>query len=360
MARGRMLSTSISLSEQMADLASDTHRLLATWMLAHLDATGRCTGSPRQLCALVTPLLPVDPGGWQAALDDMARGGLVRCYQDADGQPVVQWPRFAEHQTGLRPDREAPSKFGEEAGSTPPQRAVSDAVIYFLQAGENGPVKIGVTVDLERRITQLQTGCSAPLRVLGTIPGGRTEEAAIHRRLASFAMEGEWLRPDPSVFSHVEDLLSGRVRTSQDVSARARAGALDFPSLLLASPDPDLSAQLVALWPELRRDVDGLLSEWTSAYPGLDYVQLAKEARAKARAGGTKVDRPAALLGRWYQRAWQEKRQATDTAHMEAHQKRKREQEAERRLAEQLAGSKDARPIGADISRLLAVVKGTT
>jgi hypothetical protein len=57
MAEGRMLKRKISLNEALADLANDSHRLLFTWGIAHLDVEGRITGSPRGFKALVAPLL---------------------------------------------------------------------------------------------------------------------------------------------------------------------------------------------------------------------------------------------------------------------------------------------------------------
>jgi len=30
--------------------------------------------------------------------------------------------------------------------------------LYFIQAGENGPIKIGVTDNIEKRLVTLQTG----------------------------------------------------------------------------------------------------------------------------------------------------------------------------------------------------------
>ena len=47
MADGRMLKKKISLNEAVADLANDSHRLLFTWGIAHLDVEGRITGSLR-------------------------------------------------------------------------------------------------------------------------------------------------------------------------------------------------------------------------------------------------------------------------------------------------------------------------
>ena len=57
MAEGRMLKKKISLNEAVADLSNDTHRMLFTWGISHLDVEGRITGSPRGFKAMVAPLL---------------------------------------------------------------------------------------------------------------------------------------------------------------------------------------------------------------------------------------------------------------------------------------------------------------
>ncbi len=48
--------------------------------------------------------------------------------------------------------------------------------VYLIQAGENGPVKIGHGRFPLRRLQNLQAGCPERLRLLGTIPGGADEE----------------------------------------------------------------------------------------------------------------------------------------------------------------------------------------
>jgi hypothetical protein len=153
-------------------------------------------------------------------------------------------------------------------------------------------------------------------------------------------------RPSPSP--------SPSPKTDQDPSS---SRAIPVPPDTDTPPSPGLAAALVALFPDLAPDVDGLLSEWQATFPGLDYVQLAREARTRARAGGRRVERAASLLTGWYSRAWAERRAAPVLAeHVDDHAKRKRAELAERRLAKQLDGPADAKPIGADIGRLLAAV----
>lgn len=76
--------------------------------------------------------------------------------------------------------------------------------VYFVQAGENGPVKIGLAEDPDRRVAELQTGCFAELRLLGTIAGDRGTERALHERFADYRIRGEWFEPSAAVFEAFE------------------------------------------------------------------------------------------------------------------------------------------------------------
>jgi hypothetical protein len=55
-------------------------------------------------------------------------------------------------------------------------------LIYFAQAVEGGPVKIGFSTNVEARVRQLEKHYGRQLAVLATLPGGLEEEAAIHER----------------------------------------------------------------------------------------------------------------------------------------------------------------------------------
>lgn len=72
--------------------------------------------------------------------------------------------------------------------------------VYFIQAGEHGPIKIGVATDPEHRRQMLQTGNSADLILRAAIPGsghGALKlERKLHDRFAAGRMQGEWFRPD--------------------------------------------------------------------------------------------------------------------------------------------------------------------
>lgn len=80
MAEGRMLKKKISLNEALADLANDSHRLLFTWGIAHLDVEGRITGSLKGFKGLVAPLL-----------DHITLETVSSFFQDAKFLGLIQW-----------------------------------------------------------------------------------------------------------------------------------------------------------------------------------------------------------------------------------------------------------------------------
>lgn len=68
--------------------------------------------------------------------------------------------------------------------------------VYFIQRGNDGPVKIGHSKHPERRLTGLQSASPDPLRLLGTLPGGKAREAELHQKYAAFRLTGEWFKPE--------------------------------------------------------------------------------------------------------------------------------------------------------------------
>jgi predicted GIY-YIG superfamily endonuclease len=73
--------------------------------------------------------------------------------------------------------------------------------IYFVRAGTTGPVKIGYTNNINRRIKNLQQGNPNKLVLLGLMTGTRDTERALHEKFAKYRLEGEWFRPVPALLS---------------------------------------------------------------------------------------------------------------------------------------------------------------
>lgn len=79
--------------------------------------------------------------------------------------------------------------------------------VYFIQMGEDGPIKIGYSLDPEKRLATLQTSSPEPLSLLVTIKGGKTLEKSLHDRFAAHHKRGEWYEPVPNLLAYIEALV---------------------------------------------------------------------------------------------------------------------------------------------------------
>ncbi|MEA2495755.1 MAG: hypothetical protein QOJ29_3666 [Thermoleophilaceae bacterium] len=72
------------------------------------------------------------------------------------------------------------------------------AVVYFVAAGDDGPIKVGFTRGvLSRRLADLQVVSPVRLRALYAIHGGRDRERRIHVELHEHRLHGEWFEREP-------------------------------------------------------------------------------------------------------------------------------------------------------------------
>ena len=67
--------------------------------------------------------------------------------------------------------------------------------VYFVACRDM--IKIGRSRSVEQRLLELQVGNPYPLRLLGTVVGGRAEENRLHELLSDFWHRGEWFRRGP-------------------------------------------------------------------------------------------------------------------------------------------------------------------
>lgn len=69
-----------------------------------------------------------------------------------------------------------------------------ESFLYFIEALDSGFIKIGRSVNPERRLAQLSTGSPSKLVILGKISGGSKLEMDLHKRFGLSREKGEWFK----------------------------------------------------------------------------------------------------------------------------------------------------------------------
>lgn len=79
-------------------------------------------------------------------------------------------------------------------------------VVYFIQIQPPvGPIKIGITANIKKRLFQLQTACPYDLKVLSTIPGWKDTELIIHEKFKNYRIRGEWFHPHQDILERISN-----------------------------------------------------------------------------------------------------------------------------------------------------------
>ena len=80
--------------------------------------------------------------------------------------------------------------------------------IYFIQVGDDGPIKVGFSESPKARIAQLQSAHPYKLQLLALQNGDLDEEKQLHQLFACDHLQGEWYRPSPALLGHVANLIA--------------------------------------------------------------------------------------------------------------------------------------------------------
>jgi hypothetical protein len=78
-------------------------------------------------------------------------------------------------------------------------------VIYFVQSGNDGPIKIGYTSDVARRINKMQCDTPHKLHVLGVLDAEQNTEKELHSRFAPFRYRAEWYNPEQELLDYAKE-----------------------------------------------------------------------------------------------------------------------------------------------------------
>lgn len=94
--------------------------------------------------------------------------------------------------------------------------------VYFVKpVGLAGPIKIGCTTMLDKRLVMLGAWVPFPLEVLATVPGSFKLENNIQDCFTHAHIRGEWFNPVPELVEAIRKIASGMpVEQAIDLSKR--------------------------------------------------------------------------------------------------------------------------------------------
>jgi hypothetical protein len=111
------------------------------------------------------------------------------------------------HETGRSDDDEILFEEIDELSTTNEWETPYGNVVYFIQPECGGPIKIGYSSDVRRRIEEFQPGCPYKLKPLLCVRGGTIfDEKKLHRKFEKHRLHGEWFKPVPEIFEFIEEL----------------------------------------------------------------------------------------------------------------------------------------------------------
>jgi hypothetical protein len=81
---------------------------------------------------------------------------------------------------------------------------VEEAMVYFIQEGDDGPVKIGFSDNPARRLQELQVASAKHLNLIAVIEGDVSKERELQARFQEFRLSGEWFIPITEIFLYID------------------------------------------------------------------------------------------------------------------------------------------------------------
>jgi len=78
-------------------------------------------------------------------------------------------------------------------------------MIYFIQEGRAGAIKIGFARDsVHQRLNDLQVGNPRRLYCIGVMDGTYADETRLHYAMHAFRVRGEWFSPVPELLLYIQ------------------------------------------------------------------------------------------------------------------------------------------------------------
>ena len=89
-------------------------------------------------------------------------------------------------------------------------------MVYFIQIGKNGPIKIGFSKNVGKRFGALQNGIPYELNMLIAVEGDRHLEKFFHQEFKQDRIKGEWFKPSQRLCKLIAGFMKQRFIDYED------------------------------------------------------------------------------------------------------------------------------------------------
>lgn len=152
---------------------------------------------------LSQPIMPAKPAGFQGRMSRRA----ARC-TEADLKRAIK----AALSAGTSPVIEIPAQgairvIAAGVEMQPLEQPQPPGFVYFIRRmARGGAIKIGFSIEPQKRLARLQTSSADMLVILGVTPGTIATEKAIHARFKHLRLRGEWFRATDDLHAYIAEV----------------------------------------------------------------------------------------------------------------------------------------------------------
>ncbi|WCK55554.1 phage antirepressor N-terminal domain-containing protein [Aneurinibacillus sp. Ricciae_BoGa-3] len=95
------------------------------------------------------------------------------------------------------------------------QKESSSPYLYFAQAytgeSEKGPIKIGIALDVVKRLKEIRCFCPFQVELLASMTGSVEAKKEVHHRFSNYLIHGEWFEPKQELLYYIESLKQDQI-----------------------------------------------------------------------------------------------------------------------------------------------------
>lgn len=109
--------------------------------------------------------------------------------------------------------------------------------VYVIGTPGSRTVKIGRTVDLKKRLAEIQRMSPVPLEVLWSTPGGHELETQLHRHFRTLRSHGEWFTFPGAPVPTIQDGVASHLVTGSTVGSPHKPDPVSLANMLASLRD---------------------------------------------------------------------------------------------------------------------------